>query len=289
MEASTAEQQGFVGLTGVRERYGVAEDGLVLGAGGIDRWYTPIAHRELPEVVATLREASEAEIVRFARTYGGMGYESIVRDPEKATHRRADGTREAGGDPVWWLRGHGWSAHMCLEISDAVERKDARLATEVLHNAGQLERGIMQGAERVHVTLIGQQRDDSSPFVIDAPLEQARDLRRQIINANIADVSRAIYPLTGGAGAVLFQVSGGNQGRILAPGQPGRWWSRETVRGGRVRRRLHSDARPPAILPPSVAPERERLCRARTSAQATQSLIRVSLWDIFSRIPRPKG
>ncbi len=209
MEASTAEQQGFVGLTGVRERYGVAEDGLVLGAGGIDRWYTPIAHRELPEVVATLREASEAEIVRFARTYGGMGYESIVRDPEKATHRRADGTREAGGDPVWWLRGHGWSAHMCLEISDAVERKDARLATEVLHNAGQLERGIMQGAERVHVTLIGQQRDDSSPFVIDAPLEQARDLRRQIINANIADVSRAIYPLTGGREQSYFRCPAG--------------------------------------------------------------------------------
>jgi len=230
MEANDAEQQWFVGLTGVRERYQVAEDGLVLGSGAVDRWYSAIAHPELPEVVATLREASDADLVTFARTYGDMGYRFLVHDPEKAVHHRPDGRREAGGDPAWWLRGHGWSVHMCLEISDALQREDERLATDVLYEATRRVHGIMKGAEMVYFDLITKRRDGPPPssHEIDEPFERARTLRREIINANLVGVSRAIYALRAGGEKSWFTTQAGIQAAY--------WHLANAVDGGVVKR-----------------------------------------------------
>ena len=202
-EEQEGERQGLPQLMGVRERYAIV-DGVVLGSGGVAHSFSPVARRELPEAVAKLRKASESDILRFAHVYGSLGYCGLVGDPEKAFHIAADGTRTAGGDPVWWLHGHGHTVSLCLELSDAIQASNGKRAHDLV-NSDLLEHGVMQldeledGASFLDgARVLSNLRRDVHPRDAlkgkgkEGWLDHARALRRHIINGNIQGISRKI-------------------------------------------------------------------------------------------------
>ena len=166
--------------------------------------------------MAKLREASEREILRFAHVYGELGYTSLVRDAE--TVRAAGGILE--GDPVEWIRLHGHTVALCLELSDAIQASDTGHAGDII-NGDLLKPGVMQlGKHYADGRVFEQSAAAGAALVTEKDvlktetlntavarlgwLDRARALRRDIINGNIERIFCQIKVMEDGSERSYF-------------------------------------------------------------------------------------
>ena len=101
------------------------------------RRYYPITHPELPEQFARLANGDEKEILRFARTYGHLGYESaatstlsiysVLRDlGNHVSKQKLDSYFHQGirkGDPVKWIVVHASNVDLVLKLKHLESRR----------------------------------------------------------------------------------------------------------------------------------------------------------------------
>ena len=165
----------------------------------------------------------------------------MVDDPEKKFHIAADGTRSDRGDPVNWIRLHGHTVYLCLELSDAIQASDAHRAGDLI-NGDLLRAGVMQLDKLVEGFRFKKsafiramiQTPRTSPEKDEAPitltrLDQARALRRHIINENITRISRQLRLIEDGSERSCFAGQGATIEAVY-------WHLANLVDGGTVKR-----------------------------------------------------
>jgi hypothetical protein len=214
----TAEnrRQGFRLFHAVREVFEITPDDVLLAKGGIARWYAPIAHRELPEMISKLKTGKPREILSFAHTYGDLGYPWLQTDPAKMFYIWPDGNRTQGGSPINWINAHAETIALCLELSEAIQQGNERDAVNLTRHS-------------VRVGLRGELDDVSPNPKIDNPIERARAFRRQLINPNITGIHRALH----------FDTKTGTEGSVFtytATIEAAYWHLANLVDGGIVKR-----------------------------------------------------
>jgi hypothetical protein len=169
---------------------------VVLGRGRHTHWYAPFVHAELPGELAKLREADAEKILDFVHTYGQLGFSWLVRTLEEATHlNRQTGRREAGGDPLPWIRAHAWGVYICLTLTEALA---SRTSGDALRSLLDSWNGVLYAeAAEMNQVQIGWRRE--------TPTEMARRLRASIINRNLRGVSRYVSVDDQGKDRSFFQ------------------------------------------------------------------------------------
>ena len=100
------------------------------------RDYRPQDHPELPFEIAKLADASDDEIVRFARHWGVLGYValSMARTARIMNYMQPPpkmGPVE-GGEPLAWIRRHGGRMRLCIDLADPLRDGDPDAAVEPL-------------------------------------------------------------------------------------------------------------------------------------------------------------
>jgi hypothetical protein len=186
-DRAETERALFAGFVSVRERYEITPDGVIIGAGGISRWYAPIAHPELPQFVAKLAEADEPAALAFAENYGTLGFTSLTRDIDKAFYTWPNGEKTMGGDPIEWIRSHGKTVSLCLELTEAIQK----------NSVGDIDRLTERRRLKddrptfaiFHLAELGDAREYHLHLNPPA-FERARKVRADLINPNIARIHR---------------------------------------------------------------------------------------------------
>jgi predicted RNA-binding Zn ribbon-like protein len=183
--------QGFVRAWWVNEDYQIIGD-VLQPQSPEGRVYAPMVHREIPGELAKLRQDDEAGLLKFARTYGLLGYSHLV-PPE----------RRVGGDPVSWIWAHVETVRTCLQLTLLLQED----AVEALEHELRARRGpgfFPPQEENWPVALVAERETISlrqwmrTPWTgvnepRDARIETlARQVRRGLINPNIKGMSRAL-------------------------------------------------------------------------------------------------
>ena len=125
---------GFSQLWVVRERYEIVK-GVLVASGPTKRVYAPAVHSELPGEIAKLRKEDTDALIRFAKTFGELGYDALA-SPDR---RRA-------GDPLAWVWAHARQLHRCLALTWALQDRNDRPIRALLDEIGK-EREEVHGAQ----------------------------------------------------------------------------------------------------------------------------------------------
>src|SRR5437773_2135839 len=97
----------------VHEDYQI-DAGYLRPVGEVQHRFSPEERDELPFEIAKLAKGREVGIVRFARSYGLLGYyETWERETPLMERLGAD---VVPGDPVDWIRGHARNLGKCVSI-----------------------------------------------------------------------------------------------------------------------------------------------------------------------------
>jgi len=232
-ERAENERQLFNGFWPVYEQYGLAPDGFV-GASSlrVKRWSAPIAQTELPQMVAKLQTAPDSAILAFCETYGLLGFwETEWQGVSDLIH--ALPLVEPRRDPLAWVRAHARTVRVCLELTDALKRKDKatleRLTTDPTTGyAVRNEIGQESAPDLLTVKW---------PLHLDVDRRslqtRARWLRAALINPNIRTIHRVVNVRLDGTEQSFFHfhaqievvywhlanvIDGGIVGRCKRPG-----------------------------------------------------------------------
>jgi hypothetical protein len=189
----------FSRFCAVREHYDIAPGGVLIGWGA-RRWYAPIAHPELPQFVAKLAEADDRGILAFANTYGELGFTSLTRDPKAAFYTWPDGSETMGGDPLDWMRAHGRTVQLCLELTEALRKNSTQDIDRLLHRRPANDRPTFIFLPVAKLAEI----DTLQVELVEDAFARARAVRATVINPNIAHVHRALRMNLDGADQSLF-------------------------------------------------------------------------------------
>lgn len=191
------ERAGFSRFCAVREVYEIAPGGILLSRGDIKRWYAPIAHPELPQMVAKLEQADEKGLVGFAETYGALGFTWLTPDPMAAFYTWPDGRRTAGGDPLDWMRSHGRAVKLCLELMEALNKHSAKDVDRITGCRTDVV-GDHQVVMSTPLRLARLAEIDGLEVQLNRPpFDRARTVLADVINSNIALVHRALALVDG--------------------------------------------------------------------------------------------
>lgn len=207
------ERQLFAGWRAVREHYDMAPGGVVIGKEGIKRWHAPIAHPELPQMVAKLEHADDAAVLAFYETYGSLGYLDECDDPAQHFYTWPDGTRTMSGDPIDWVRAHARTVRVCFELTDAIQRNDKaaleRLTTDRAKGyAARGEIGRESAPDLLKRALLLFSDEDGRRVEKASLLTRAKIVRAKIINPNIAGIHRFLKVKADGTEQSYFSFSG---------------------------------------------------------------------------------
>lgn len=191
------ERTGFSRFVGVREEYDIAPGGVLIGRGNFARWYAPSAHPELPQFVAKLAEADEAALLAFAKTWGVLGFTGLTRDPIQAMYTWPDGQVTMGGDPLGWMRAHGRTVQLCLQLTEALQKNDAAAIDRLTGHSSLVDMSVslptQPGAAFEELLVAKLATIHPLSVHLNAPaFDRARKVRAGIINPNIAHVRRAL-------------------------------------------------------------------------------------------------
>jgi len=223
LERAENERHLFAGFRAVRERYDIAPGGIVIGAEGVKRWHAPIAHPELPQMVAKLETADDRAMLAFYETYGELGFMDETTDPTQQVYTWPDGRQTTGGDLLAWVRAHARTVRVCFELTDAIQRQHTptleRLTTSKAWDSakrGEIVRA--SAADRLQVPVLHywleKHRDDIRPDFDHIRrkrpplLIQARLLRAALINPNIATIHRFLKVQPDGVEQSFFSFGG---------------------------------------------------------------------------------
>jgi hypothetical protein len=189
-ELPANRQRGSQQFTGVRTQYAVEtrrfvlggrdrEAQLLVGRGGIARWYAPFVRMELPGELAKLRSADEADMLSFASAYGRLGFSFL------ATYQKGDTVTPELGDPLPWIRAHANGVHACLELTAVLQSRAGRRRDSDLERQLHSMSGSTWGDG-------AQARELSIVWAGESPEAMARQWRRRIINANVRTIHRSV-------------------------------------------------------------------------------------------------
>ena len=149
------------------------------------RRYLPAHYPDLPQILARLQD--EDDLLEFANQFGLLGYDQLVQNPEQRLN----------GDPIPWIRSHVETISLCLELSALIE------AVDVIGIERRLvvEDGIMAG---ISYAVLDQVTAGMQFVPVGADiLSLARQVRREIINANMRRMYRVLHPI-GEKDAIAF-------------------------------------------------------------------------------------
>jgi hypothetical protein len=191
------ERAMFEGFHSVRPDYDIAPGGIVIGRGAHERWQAPIAHPELPQMVAKLETADDAGILAFYRAYGSLGFISLTADPDRAFYTWPNGDRTMGGDPLDWVRTHARTVRVCFAIIEALQQNNNKALEHIIKDpsigyayrdeiAAVSASELIDRAEHIHRAWAGAKAQRRSLTT------QARVLRNSLINPNIARIHRQL-------------------------------------------------------------------------------------------------
>ena len=248
LERAENERHLFAGFRAVHEQYEIAPGGVVIGGGWVKRWHAPIAHPELPQMVAKLETADDHGILSFYKTYGPLGFKDESSDPKDHFYTWPDGQTTRGGDPLDWVRAHARTVRVCFELTDAIQRQHTptleRLTTSKTWESAELGRVVRASAEK---RLLGALMDywlAKDRIEIQRGVDKGRRghllliraklLRAALINPNIATIHRwvkvqpsdgteqSVFSFDGQIAVVYWHlanlIDGGLVGRCQRPG-----------------------------------------------------------------------
>jgi hypothetical protein len=208
------ERAAFTGFRVVRERYEIAPGGIVIASGGIARLHAPIAHPELPQMVAKLETATDAAILKFYETYGALDFLAESSNPDDHFYTWPDGKRTESGDPLPWVRSHARTVRVCLALSEGLtHRRVKELQALTTDPTPGYAVGPTIGT-RSAARLLETARIDycaKHGITLDKPLSvttRARLLRRCLINPNIAGIHRYVDVSPDGTDRTAFTFRG---------------------------------------------------------------------------------
>jgi hypothetical protein len=196
----------------VREHYDIAPGGVLIGRGGLTRWYAPMAHPELPQFIAALRHADDRGLVAFAEEYGALGFTSLTADANAAMYTWPDGTTTTGGDPLDWMRAHGRTVQLCLELTEALQRNDAAAIDRLTGCSSLVDMSLTLPTQPGAVFALLSVAQLATVHQLSVhlnvlPFDRARVMRANIINPNIERVSRRLTVLANGANQSFWRYS----------------------------------------------------------------------------------
>jgi hypothetical protein len=122
-EVAANIEQGFARFWDVYEDYTIVNDSL-FSQGKPKYSYAPMVHQEIPSQLAQLKRGDRAGVLRFARTYGSLGYQLLLPP--------APGLWKPIGDPLSWIWAHSETIRFCLKLSELLQEQDLYTLKDVL-------------------------------------------------------------------------------------------------------------------------------------------------------------
>lgn len=135
----------FEGLWEVASHYGVGDGQLWAGGHMLTaRYYRPQDRPELPFEVAKLAEASDNDVIRFAKQWGMLGYLPLAHAKRVGALLALGPQVEfepvtGNGEPVAWIRQQGRRLWLSVRLTDAVVRGDADAAATAIRHFFDME------------------------------------------------------------------------------------------------------------------------------------------------------
>jgi hypothetical protein len=229
-DRTESERLMFSGEWAIHEAYDIAPGGVVIGRGDRRAWLAPIEHPELPQMVAKLETADDAGTRTFYETYGSLGFLNLTTDWRVHLHTWPDGTRTMGGDPLWWVRAHARTVRLCLELSEALQRKHTASLERLLadpHRGYAVRDRLERVSAASFLRLSHRSMRDAEFQKLSIPL-RAQMLRVSLIERNITGIHRSWKVENEWAVHPRF--------RFAAPIEGVYWHLADVIDGGRVAR-----------------------------------------------------
>ena len=98
------------------------------------RQYYPITHREIGSALAKIEEGNEKALLKFAHTYGNLGFTLIAEqgwlattgehEPVPPDEKQHSPERKPAGDPLPWIWAHARTIRFCLRMLELIQNED---------------------------------------------------------------------------------------------------------------------------------------------------------------------
>ena len=148
------------------------------------RHYRPQDRPELPFEIAKVATADDADIVRFARQWGLLGYYTLWLDTPSS--QRQPRELSGPGDPVDWIRGHARDLALCISLVDGLAREDHR------------------GLVRALMSYLGPVMDEPSKRDLAS---RPSDWARYTLSVRVNEQIKRIWPALQMDGTISFQYT----------------------------------------------------------------------------------
>ncbi|HEU5139103.1 MAG TPA: hypothetical protein VFT51_03960 [Bacillales bacterium] len=185
-EAAMSREAGSATTWGVEANYEIVNGVLrpVRANGESERLYFPMAHTELPNVIAKLNAYNSSDLIQFAENYGNLGHYALVKPEDRQ-----------GGDPVGWIEAHVNTVRLVTDLISCIQEWDEEKATRILEGmevegdeGPDIPTSIIGNSGKVSLTrwALGQASEGTA-------LELANRVVRDILNKNIKGIQRKAY------------------------------------------------------------------------------------------------
>jgi hypothetical protein len=198
----------------VQEHYAIRE-GMLIGQGETKQTYEPMRHPELVTELAKLHVGDEKAVLRFARHYGKLGYDS--------------GNLMGTGESLAWIWAHAMLVRICLTLTqllvdgspDEVEdyvawaywetavasSQEAEPSAKILHHEFTSQQAILAHNQRIYdagglglfqprgtagEVLYTPHRVSLEAYPPHSPRNLARRMRSEIINQHMGRIARVL-------------------------------------------------------------------------------------------------
>jgi CGNR zinc finger len=196
---------GFATFVGVYEDYYIAAGQLRPKSLTLVRRYAPARHPEILGELAKLPRGDVDALLRFARLYGTLGYQAFI---PREVWARGDGIPV--GDPLVWIWMHARTLLICLELSHLLQEGDVASLRTYLRSMRLTDQDKEEWGA-IHASASSWVRDNKPPIALVAiqgrftirewmgsvasdqdVKDLAREIRRSLINDNIAGIHRTL-------------------------------------------------------------------------------------------------
>ena len=184
---------GFKATWYVHQEYEIQE-GELRSYGPSIKTYAPMAHKEIPGEMAKLNPGDEIAVLKFARSYGGLGYFQL------RTSSYNPSSLGSIHEPLTWIWAHARNIHFCLSLTECLQTEnEIRLANYLNSNfkyeplQNDVDWYWSNIAYRDEVVSKRWKRYTSQDSLADF----ARYIRMEIINRNIVGIRREFQDVDG--------------------------------------------------------------------------------------------